>query len=70
MKNRKYKKEIKELKCEINELKEEIKNLKDINYTISCNSEYLMELRKKYLKKIRQLKYERNIENGREEERK
>ena len=56
VKNRKYKKQIKELNNEIVDLKEEIKMLKKINFEISSNNQFLIEQRKRYIKKNRQLR--------------
>ena len=54
----KYKAEIGDLKEKINKLELDKKDLKDINYNISCNNEYLIAQKRKYNKKLRQLKIE------------
>lgn len=54
----KYKAEIGDLKEKINKLELDKKDLKEINYNISCNNEYLIAQKRKYNKKLRQLKIE------------
>jgi FtsZ-binding cell division protein ZapB len=69
----KYKAEIGDLKEKINKLELDKKDLKEINYNISCNNEYLIAQKRKYNKKLRQLKIELEEfkkEKGKKDERK
>ena len=69
----KYKAEIGDLKTKINKLELDKKELRNINYNISCNNEYLIAQKRKYNKKLRQLKIELEEfkkEKGKKDERK
>ena len=70
----KYKAEIGDLKTKINKLELDKKELRNINYNISCNNEYLIAQKRKYNKKLRQIKIEleelklkERLNNGRKE---
>ena len=52
----KYKLEVDDLKEKIKSLELDKKELKDLNYELSSNNNYLIEQRKRYNKKIENIK--------------